>query len=598
VATARAATPEEGLDLRERALLERLRPDGAAPSAPALVFLENVERDLPLARLLETVAPLGITTLLTSRSEPASPRVHLLRLEVLPSDAGTRLFAERNMARGGTWVAERDAVATRAIVDGLGGLPLAIELAAAQTARGRLSLTALAEELRSPDVLARLTDPLDHSASVRYSLSKTLAELSPSQRMRFAALGLPEGPDWPLSVIEQMFAGVPAAQADTSSAQADLEALIAYSLVGVTGDDGTGQSRVRLHPLVRELAREEWAQLSEANRIAALQALLAGAQEWLALHARATNTSEFAENARALAQDEAVIVGAIRRAVAYRTALPQVSSLVEAWSVYTFLASADLRLERELRTLQLESARIAEDRVTELTALSALARASGYLGHADEATRYYQEALALARELGDPVRIVHLLSTLGSQAANRGARVEAERQYDEANAIARELGAQLRDVAALNALGSLAQALGHLSEAEHRYRQALECALAERNPAGLLILHNLGFLYEEQGDLVAAHEAFDAIAALQRIVDRRGEGRAGGVALNALGQLALQAGDLEGASHDFAEALTFLEDSGMAANILQVRGNLALLAGLQAQRQGEREAAEQAFEEA
>ncbi|HEV2460541.1 MAG TPA: helix-turn-helix transcriptional regulator, partial [Ktedonobacterales bacterium] len=65
-AIARVPTPEEGLALRKRALWDRLRPaaDESAAPAPALVVLDNVEHGLPLGHLLDTLQPLGVTTLL------------------------------------------------------------------------------------------------------------------------------------------------------------------------------------------------------------------------------------------------------------------------------------------------------------------------------------------------------------------------------------------------------------------------------------------------------------------------------------------------------------------------------------------------------
>jgi hypothetical protein len=95
----------------------------------------------------------------------------------------------------------------------------------------------LAEELQAPDVLARLSDPLDPSASVRYALGKTLTVLSSSQRVRFGVLGLPEGSDWPLPVIERMAdevplnAVTPEGMLPRLATSADLEALVAFSLV-------------------------------------------------------------------------------------------------------------------------------------------------------------------------------------------------------------------------------------------------------------------------------------------------------------------------------------------------------------------------------
>jgi hypothetical protein len=48
----------------------------------------------------------------------------------------------------------------------------------------------------------------------------------------------------------------------------------------------------------------------------------------------------------------------------------------------------------------------------------------------------------------------------------------------------------------------------------------------------------------------------------------------------------------------FTEAQPLFEQSGTGSNVLQVRGNLALVTGLEAQRRGDEVAARQAFEEA
>jgi hypothetical protein len=94
-ATASAATPEDGLALRERMLRQRMRAadgDGAQPTGK-LVLLDNVEAGLPLARVLDILKPQGVTTLVTTRVEPSSQRIRLWSLDVLNAEAAVRLFA-------------------------------------------------------------------------------------------------------------------------------------------------------------------------------------------------------------------------------------------------------------------------------------------------------------------------------------------------------------------------------------------------------------------------------------------------------------------------------------------------------------------------
>jgi tetratricopeptide (TPR) repeat protein len=603
-AAARATTPESSLELREHALRERLRlPDGSAQSAPALVLLDNVERDLPLARLLDTVAPLGITTLLTSRSEPGSPQVRLLRLDVLAPEPAVALFAERFTARGGSWSAERDGATTHTIVETLGGLPLAIELAAARAARTRLPLVALAEELRGEDTLGRLSDPLAPNVSVRYSLGKTLRALSTSQHRHFAALGLLEGPDWALSIVEALLAGMPAGQDEdalagsspAARARTDLDALVAYSLVSLSAAQGTEAAtmpRVRLHPLVRELAREEWARLPVADQSTALSALLAGAQDWVSEH-----PDDTARTYATLEQDEELIAGALRTALARQVALPTVIATVTAW--HRYLRLRGWRFTQEMSTLELESARALGDRVAELNALSRLLGAAKYLGGRDaEALQYGREALVIARVLGDPVLILEVLGDMAEVLGREEARAPAEQAYEEASAIARALGDQAMDSDALNYLGEIARAARHLEEAVGWYQRALEEAQA--SGAGLwevsMIQANLGITFGSLRDVGAAQRYLEEGLATARAAG--GNAYSVGGFLVGLAQLALWAGDLETAERELREALPLLEKGSGAGLTLQARGNLALLSGLQAQRRREREAAEQAFEEA
>jgi tetratricopeptide (TPR) repeat protein len=595
--TTRASTPEEGLALRERALSERLRPStAAAEPAPALALLDNVERALPVARLLEAAAPLGITTLLTCRSEPSSPRVRLVRLETLAVDAGVQLFAERYQARGGSWSAERDGQVTSAIVEALGGLPLAIELAAARAARTGLSLATLTAELQAPDALTRLSDPLDPSASVRYSLGKTLAALSPTQRVRFASLGVLEGPDWPRDVVEALFAGVPGSIPDTmlegiplqAAAQADLEALLAFSLATLaTRQYGGAESgpRVRLHPLVRDLAREQWVGLPVADQEAALHALLVGLQGWLA-------TLFTAKTLVQVALDEELTAGALRTAAARQRDLPLLISVIKAWGQY--LSVFRTRLNLEMRTIQLASARTLGDRSTELTALFEVASSSGALGRLDDMFRCEREALALAREQGDQVEIIAGLCAVGSSLTDLGSPAEAVQMFDEADALARELGDALTNWGALANLAYFARIMGDEEGADHWYQRSLETARATGDQlAEAKTLCDFGLRYEAQGDFAGARRSFDeALAVAQAMGDPIGIG----VMLNDRGHLGLLEGNFDAAGRDLAEALPLLTE--LPDRALAARGNLAILAGLRAQHQGEREVAEQAFEEA
>ncbi len=119
----------------------RPRAFSNAKWAPALVLLDNVELGLPLPRVLETLSSLGITALVTARFQPDIPRLRPILLAVPDLSDAMQLFAERytaaqRFANGDfataeePWDASRNEAAVRDVVNTLGCLPLAIELAA------------------------------------------------------------------------------------------------------------------------------------------------------------------------------------------------------------------------------------------------------------------------------------------------------------------------------------------------------------------------------------------------------------------------------------------------------------------------------------
>jgi len=173
-----------------------------------------------------------------------------------------------------------------------------------------------------------------------------------------------------------------------------------------------------------------------------------------------------------------------------------------------------------------------------------------------------------------------------------------EPMYEEARAIAGELGDQLTAWTTLNALGIVAFGARHLDEARQWWQRALASASAtgdRDNEAHTRT--NLGFLAEAVGDVAAAQQAYEATLAIERSFNVE-HNYVVGAALNALGQLALRAGDLAAAAGYLTEALPHFEESAGAGMALHVQGNLAVLGGMEAQRRGDVAAAAQAFDDA
>ncbi len=343
-----------------------------------------------------------------------------------------------------------------------------------------------------------------------------------------------------------MLEGVPADQNGVAPARDDLEALVAYSLVGLSTPEGSETPRVRLHPLVRELAREEWAGQAEAIQTGVLRGLLVGIGDWLSTH-QGQSPATFI----ALARDEDLIAGALRTATTRRIELPHVASIITAWTDY--LAYRSLSLALEMHTLHVEAARALGDRRGELLALSSLTRISHYIRPTEETQRYERAGLALARELGDQVLVLKFLGALVSDMSDQQRGEQGAQLYEEASVIAREMGDRLTDASTLINLGNLAYKTGHLDEAGRWWRQAESNAHTTGNVlTEKLAAFNLAELAERTGDTAAARQAYEELLAFAR---QFGIQFSIGMGLNALGQLALAEGDLETASRYLSEAL-------------------------------------------
>ncbi len=100
------------------------------------------------------------------------------------------------------------------------------------------------------------------------------------------------------------------------------------------------------------------------------------------------------------------------------------------------------------------------DRAGEGTTLNNLGELAADQGRAEEAARYYEQALAIRREVGDRAGEGATLNNLGALADDQGRAEEAARYYEQALAIRREVGDRAGEGTTLNNLGGLAATRG------------------------------------------------------------------------------------------------------------------------------------------
>ena len=107
-----------------------------------------------------------------------------------------------------------------------------------------------------------------------------------------------------------------------------------------------------------------------------------------------------------------------------------------------------------------------------LLALDELGSALNTVGRVDEALPLHEEALVLARSMGDPTLLPYILNSVAESLRSAGRLDEAERCYGEALDAARGQGGRLGMIVPLNNLIRVLVARGRLDQAR---RVAVEC---------------------------------------------------------------------------------------------------------------------------
>ncbi|GAA1930675.1 hypothetical protein GCM10009775_23400 [Microbacterium aoyamense] len=248
-------------------------------------FVEHAHRTTVVLATNRVPEVRSSTTLLLTSLEVPNAEATLAEVRASPS---VRLFL-RAAERVGVIPDDEGVFAVGEICDLVGGLPLAIELAAARTRL--LSLTALARELGAePDHPVDLELLRSSQGSMRATLHATIATLEPDQVDLLERLSAFHG-RFPLDAAVTVSGRPLAAVLD------DLERLVDLRLVDPRA--GFSEPELGLLPIVRAYVRERAADHGEDARRRYLQALAAeGASARAELRA-----SEAIERLRVLRRD-------------------------------------------------------------------------------------------------------------------------------------------------------------------------------------------------------------------------------------------------------------------------------------------------------
>lgn len=479
-------------------------------SERVLCVLDNAEHlpELPalIGRLL-AAAP-GLTLLVTSRVRLVHATEQLLPLaglavpdensrdlEAASAFDAVRLFEARAGAAQRGFSLARHLPAVIDIVESVGGLPLAIALAAGWVRL--LPAEEIAHDLRcSMDLLAR--DPASPGAparpehdSARAVLERSWSLLAPREREALAALSVFQGGFTRAAALAVVQAPLPL-----------LSSLVDKSLLAV--DDA---GRFGLHPLVAAFAAErlshDAARAGEcARRHAAYYAQFVAD---LATHAGADHRPLVA----GIEQEYSNCRAAWRHSVAHGT-IEGLARSVDAWRDYFEVRGrAAEGIVHFQPALELGPDRPGQQALA-ADLRSALSRLHYLRGEHQTGLAIARSGIDLAEQCGDRRALFRCLTNAGSCLSAQAQWSAARPHFERALAIGREHAVAHEVATALNNLGIVAKNEGRWKDALDHYAQALviERELG-RHAAVVRCLSTLGGMHLSQGNWEAARRSMD-----------------------------------------------------------------------------------------
>ena len=139
---------------------------------------------------------------------------------------------------------------------------------------------------------------------------------------------------------------------------------------------------------------------------------------------------------------------------------------------------------------------------------------------------YYEQALAIHKQVGNPRGEGETLNNIGSAYNNLGEYPKALEYYEQALAIHKQVGDFRIEGVTLNNIGGVYDSLGQYSKALEYYEQALAIRKQVGDPQGeSTSLNNIGGVYDSLGEYPKALEYYKkALAITKQIGNSQGEG--------------------------------------------------------------------------
>jgi serine/threonine protein kinase/tetratricopeptide (TPR) repeat protein len=188
----------------------------------------------------------------------------------------------------------------------------------------------------------------------------------------------------------------------------------------------------------------------------------------------------------------------------------------------------------------------------------------------------YEQALAIARRIGDKRATARELGNIGLIFVQEGDFATGEKIYGEALADFRDVGDKHGMSVVIGNTGDIFHAEGKLGDAQAEYRDALVLAreVGHKSSEGI-DLQLIGNVLADQGDLSGAMQMYQQASAVQREIDDTSYYAA---TLVSIGRARRQRGDSDGAKKAYEESLALRERLGEKGTTAETQVALAELA--------------------
>lgn len=538
-----------------------------------LLVLDNMEHLLEqcdwLNELLEVAPDLKIVA--TSRERLNLSGEWVIELDGLPippssalesieSGAGQLFVATAQRVRSGFHVTPANAPHIRRICQLVGGLPLAITLAASWV--HAFSCADIAREIAANvDFLtSSRRDIPQRQRSLRAVFDHSWHLLTPREQQQFAALAIFRG----------TFSRE-AAHAVTGITMAELVALVEKSLLR-----RVYQERYELHPLLRQYADQ---QLGEGERYRLQAHHAAYFARWLAHQEQEGSPSDEADLFKTMSRDHDNLRAYWQWAIQEK----QMPLLAQGLNTLRLYYSEQGRYQEGMEWLAKTTAIVAP--LAEAAAarhptrqlwgrlLSRWATFCLWGGQRPRADLLFQAALPLAYEMDEPVELGFALLNKGYLTVLSGDYATAEVEFAESLRYYRRAEDKRGIANALSALGALGNVTGAWEHARAYLEESVAISRELQDENGLRSsLTNLGNVFYEYGDSVRAKAYYlEVLPLCQKVGDRSAEG----IILCNLGSLAQREGELAEAESLMKTGLALFRELNSWQHVIHATTSLA-----------------------